>query len=757
MTHFRRCLSLSAVSETRRGPAGAFAAPDPMRPGSPGTPPRRGGAGPDQRRLIVRLSSGLLALTTALGAAAAEPASDAAAPPHDGAASAGDKSGIALKPVTVEDRAATVPSATSSTGRDQIGQIPPSSPIDLLTGIPGTFAQYDGTPGLSVSIRGLQDFGRVNVMIDGARQDFQMSGHSANGTVFVDPALLSGVDVARGTVATADGAGAIGGAVNLRTIGIDDVLRPGQHYGVTTTDMFGTNHYDGSGMIAGGARADGGADIVAAFSLRSSGDYRDGDGRTAAATHQRLQSGLIKTDVSPGPDQTLQVGAVVYHNDFASGTEDLISHDSVDQTTVTAKYRWTPDNPLLDLRLNGFYTDTQLEERTPSFVAMTRAPANTTRYHLTTVGFDTGNVSRFALGPVAASIDYGGEYFDDRVSTSDQAGNAGATPGGSRDVGGVFTQATFAWKGMEVIPALRYDLYSLSGSGFNRTGGFTGARVGAFDIDKTDAKLSPKLTLAVTPITGVQLYGSYGLGFRPPSTTETLFSGAHPGLSFLRFVPNPDLMPERTRGGEIGAKIETRDILKEGDSLSFQADIFDTRIRHYINQTLVRGAPDPASRSPIPLRGYFYQNMPGTAKTQGGEVQGSYDARIAFASLSYTSTMTKLGAPDYTGFDHILTTPPHTVVAATAGIRLLDERLTIGERTRAASASWGQPASGGKTTAIPGYVVADIFGSYQATQAFRVFTSIENIGDVRYVIDQQATTPSPGLTAKVGFTVSFGG
>ena len=38
-------------------------------------------------------------------------------------------------------------------------------------------------------------FGRVNILVDGARQDYQISGHNANGTFYFDPQLISQADV----------------------------------------------------------------------------------------------------------------------------------------------------------------------------------------------------------------------------------------------------------------------------------------------------------------------------------------------------------------------------------------------------------------------------------------------------------------------------------------------------------------------------------------------------------------------------------
>lgn len=682
---------------------------------------------------------------------------------QDGGPSTPSPSGqINLGPVKVEGAAPapdSPPAATSTVSRQQLQTIPPTVASDILTDIPGVFSQYGGGPGLSISVRGMQDFGRVNVMLDGARQDFQQTGHGANGAVYVDPALLSGVDVTRGTVSTANGAGAIGGVVNLRTLGIDDVLAPGWRYGLLTTDMYGTNHYDGSGMIAGGAKINDQVDVVAAFSLRDSGNYKDGDGDVQPGTFQHLYSGLFKVDLAPAPDQTLQLGAIFYHNSFANASSGLVAPDSIDATTLTAKYHWAPaGQPAIDFHLNGFYADTRLAEDTPSFVGVTVAPADTTHYHLTTLGFDADNVSRFALGPVAVALDYGGEYYHDQVSTTDRTGAAGATPSGDRGLGGFFVQANLAWGIFQLTPALRYDLYTLTGSGVNTTGGFTNAPIGPFHIDKSASAVSPKVTLAATPVSGFQIYGSYGLGFRPPATTETLFSGAHPGLDFLRFVPNPDLVPERTHGGEIGVKLDYHNVLRQGDAFNLQADVFDTRIQHYIAQTLVEsGQLDPNLPFPIPLDGYFFQNTAGTTRSQGFELQASYDAKIVFANLAYANTSTKLGAPDYTGFTEILTAPPRSVLAATVGVRLFDGRLVLGERTRAVSATQGEvDPDTGLVTAAPGYVVEDLFGSYKITPTLRAFASIDNVGNKQYITDALASAASPGLTAKIGFTLALG-
>ena len=113
-----------------------------------------------------------------------------------------------------EDKVINDLAGSSVVTRRQIDLFQSSRISDVLQGVPGVAVQETGTdPGQAVNIRGLQDFGRVNVLVDGARQDYQVSGHGANGTFYLDPELIGQVDITRGPVSTVYGSGAIGGVV----------------------------------------------------------------------------------------------------------------------------------------------------------------------------------------------------------------------------------------------------------------------------------------------------------------------------------------------------------------------------------------------------------------------------------------------------------------------------------------------------------------------------------------------------------------
>lgn len=86
----------------------------------------------------------------------------------------------------------------------------------------------------------MQDFGRVDVLVDGVLQDFERYGHFADGTFYVDPELLSGVDIVKGPVANIYGSGAIGGVAAFSTKDVSDILLPGEVAGGEVHGMYGT-------------------------------------------------------------------------------------------------------------------------------------------------------------------------------------------------------------------------------------------------------------------------------------------------------------------------------------------------------------------------------------------------------------------------------------------------------------------------------------------------------------------------------------
>jgi hemoglobin/transferrin/lactoferrin receptor protein len=157
-----------------------------------------------------------------------------------------------------QDAPYATPVPVSTATRSDIETFGQLNTGDVLRSMPGTFTRESpNNSGIAVNIRGLEGSGRVNMMVDGVRQNFRFTTHEAQGLLYIDTALLAGIDIERGAVATTGGAGALVGSANFRTLGIDDMIRPGNSSGFISSTAWGSNNQGFSEMIGGAVRSGG--------------------------------------------------------------------------------------------------------------------------------------------------------------------------------------------------------------------------------------------------------------------------------------------------------------------------------------------------------------------------------------------------------------------------------------------------------------------------------------------------------------------
>nr|WP_163502181.1 TonB-dependent receptor [Halomonas socia] len=197
----------------------------------------------------------------------------------------GDQVGLSTMTVSADrqDRTYYEPRSVSVITRERIDRLPPRHAADMLIETPGVYSAVDTQdPALSVNIRGMQDFGRVNTMIDGMRQNFNEVGHQQrNGSLYVDSELLSEVVVSKGPTSDVYGAGAIAGSANFRTLDYDDIIMDDNDVGVrlrANTGLGGEGNgvnFIGSLAVAG-RFGDDRLELLGARTRRSLGEYMPG-------------------------------------------------------------------------------------------------------------------------------------------------------------------------------------------------------------------------------------------------------------------------------------------------------------------------------------------------------------------------------------------------------------------------------------------------------------------------------------------------
>lgn len=637
--------------------------------------------------------------------------------------------GIVITTTKVEAKAIEELAGVSVTGMDTItDQYQAEGAADFLNSIPGVSTSTTARdPAVAINIRGLQDYGRVNVMIEGARQNFQRSGHNANGVFYIDPEMIKSVDITRGPSATIYGSGAIGGVVMFNLLDADDILKPGQTQGIRLRSMYGTNGDSKLGSATAAFRF-GNFDILGQGNFRRDDDYKDGDGNLVPDSGQATDSFMTKARWRFGNGHQLSATAIKFDSDFADRPTDTSTtrrESTVENEQFTLGYRYfNAANKWLDVNARVYRNVTDLAQTriTDSFFE----PAGSYRtFNLKTEGFDISNTTRFDLGAqTRVAFTYGADAFWDTVVTNDAVGNGDElTPGGQRRVSGAFAQSKVTFfSAIDLIGAVRYDEYALEGGSTELSGN----------------RVSPKATVGWTPFKGVTLFGTYAEGYRSPAITETLIDGLHPPPATFSLRPNPNLRPEVAKNLEAGVNFSYDNLLSSSDRFRAKVVAFENKVADYID----------AIYNPFigPFGELQYQNR-ANVTLSGVELEGMYDAGGWFFGVQAQHIN---GSDDETG-EALVTVSPDKLVA-TFGFRAMEQRLLAGlrgnfyaDKTDVADVALHTPS----------YATLDIFARYQLSKVASFNLNVNNVfnEDYRQYLNQ---SDSPGLSARIGMTVLLG-
>ena len=567
----------------------------------------------------------------------------------------------------------------------------------VLRSTPGVFTSINGSnPGVAVNIRGFEGSGRVNMMIDGAPQNFRTTAHDAQGYSYIDPNLLSSVDITRGAITTEGGSG-LAGSVNFKTLGVDDVIMDGKDKGVLGRVSWGSNGVGFSEMLAGAARVNE-VGIVAALSRRDSNDYKNGSGDIVEKTGQELTSGLFKTEFGFAEDHKLTLGGVIYNNKYGTWQPGYSGGATVydlfmQNRTFTANYKYNPtENDLVDLAVNTYFNSTKLSYvggNSPNLPSLGR------EIKTESVGLSVSNTSRFTVNDLFIDWKYGLEYNHDNTGGV----NVGVNPiDSTSDRSAVFTEVEWAYDKLQVLTGLRYDYYNLENDADN--------------VKNSDGRLNPKVTVAYNVTDWLQPYVTYAHSMRAPTLQETLLGGiAHAGGG--RMKGNPNLVPEKQRGWEFGLNVAQDGILNAEDKLRIKANYFTMRVEDYITAAFTQNQ---------------FVNVEGTSEVRGFEFEARYDAGFAYGGIGYTHSKSDLPAQQAgLGSGQYL---PEDIVSLSAGARFLDRKLETGILYQHVSSGQGVDYAG--TYKSPSYDLVDIFATYKFNENVDLSFKVTNLFDEKY-------------------------
>lgn len=117
-----------------------------------------------------------------------------------------------------------------------------SSAADMFRGTPGVISAGSRTAAGAIdpNIRGMQGMGRVTVKVDDAENQVSIyQGYQGiSNRTFVDPDLIAGIDITKGSDAASSG---VAGTVAIRTLDAADIVKDGNQFGLRIKGGFGTN------------------------------------------------------------------------------------------------------------------------------------------------------------------------------------------------------------------------------------------------------------------------------------------------------------------------------------------------------------------------------------------------------------------------------------------------------------------------------------------------------------------------------------
>jgi len=629
-------------------------------------------------------------------------------------------------------------SATSVVDSDQIGRTQPSSVAELFRNVPGVSAQMSGDdPSVAINIRGLEQYGRVAVTLDGARQDYWRVGHGS-GSFFIEPELLKQVTVIRGPASNAYGTGGIGGVVAFETKSAGDFLRSGETWALSQKGRYESNGQGWLSSSTGAYRFSDNADMIGNIVWRSSDQYKDGNGDIVRWTGEDVLSGYGKATFRPAEGHEIKLGAIIQnYDDIISGSSGSSSStlSRYDTTTrvenYTGSYTYNPlDNDIWDLSLNVYHSNTRSDQLQ---VWPTTSIGNSRYYDVATTGFNLRNASRFDAGGMQHTLTYGGDYA--HLTGESDADHFG---GGKQDAYGGFLQ----WEGkystwLDLTAALRYDGYNLDGM----------SKATPTDpshpVSLNGNRWSPRFTVGVTPVEGFQVYGTYAEGYRTPHLQDVFRqNGAH-GAGY---EPNLFLRPEVAKSWEAGVNLRYDDVMFAGDMFRAKVNLFHSEVDDYINTVKVGNVTSS-------------QNV-GTARLRGIELEGIYDYGWGFvnAAASFTDATMKDGV--YAG--ETITNTPLDNAAVTLGFRAFEDRLTYGLQYQSIGSVTRVLSTGGSKQ-YPRVDLVNVFANWDINDNLKLDLAVDNLFDKAYTDPQSGWATgsdieqAKGRTFKVALTGRIGG
>lgn len=503
----------------------------------------------------------------------------------------------------------------------EIAQTQPLTFAELLDTIPNVDTTSSNSVMFNrVSIRGSQP-NQITYLIDGMRQDDMTMGGNRPMGVFADTEILKQVEVRNGGGSALYGNGGIGGTLALETKSAADFLADSdKDFGALFKVGYGSDSISWSKSAYAFGRSDM-WDVVAGVTRRDSGAVKTSykGKRSTADVDNDSTSVFVKATLAPTDNNavTLSYAYDIAHND----SEKEASFDSYryEQHRIIGQWEYE-SGELVNLKAGLQYAQSKFhfENDVPrnfkdKFDSVSGNFQNTSRFegfgrHELTYGFDFSRTEQSGLTKDS------GEWADDTSRPDAEGLDAG-----------IFIEDQYKLTNyLAIAPQLRWSYFKRKSN--------------ADYPSLSDSKLTPGVTVKLTPMEEVMFWGSVTTGYRPPILDEMYYRMDYSSRGFQSVViPNPDLKPEKSVNYEVGTSLDFKNLAGVGDRFTARAAVFYDDVKDFINVEM-----DPDFSGSVPVFTYRAENL-GHVVNKGVELSASYaiDSFKVSATYGYIKSVNK--------------------------------------------------------------------------------------------------------------------
>jgi hemoglobin/transferrin/lactoferrin receptor protein len=457
-------------------------------------------------------------------------------------------------------------------GARNVGDVFKDSPDITVPQQTGRFSLAIGSQGRggqeSINIRGLQG-NNVLLLVDGIRvpNQFSFGSLSSGRGNFLDVDGFRKIEVVRGPSSTQYGSDGLAGVVHFQTFNPSDFIEQGKEKGgfaragyssidnsSNTTFAYAGKAQDVQGMLLG--------NIQSGHQLENQGsNYSTGINRSAPnpADYRNwylLSKALVRINSASTAGiayESQNVGQNVNNlSDISRAVATSTASDTTSRERISGEYHYRDfaNEVIQAAKVMLYLQDASVTQKSYQESAVGGGRPYPWRSRTNTYSQNTKGInSSFESNSTAIlnqRLTYGFDWSSAEISSQINAAGNGASitpaPSSQYDLGGAFAQSEIEFGNFTLIPAIRYDSYSIR----PQTG---------LTTSNSGSAVSPALGAVWNLATAFRPFIHWGRAFGAPTPDQALATHANTGPgSNYRVIANPNLKPQTGNGIELGTR-----------------------------------------------------------------------------------------------------------------------------------------------------------------------------------------------------------